>query len=956
MICRSLLAGRVLYTPQFVRLYTTVESANANKPQVTTIKVNLADIRKKIADEKQSKIKSVKDKNEPLKVVDKESALPPSLRQVRTVMDVHKNNIVLTQMGSFYELYFEHATQYAPKLNISLTNKKYSTGNIPFAGFPLRQLNRHLKVLVNQLGYSVTIVDQFQNNTPIDNDPNKFSRKVSRIVTPGTFIDEAFENFRENSYLLNIEFPSKCTNKLADPDTKIGLCWCDLSTGEIFVQEVLLKDLISAITRIKPREIILNSELLQSNIESGRWYPELVELKKYFVKFQTLPAKYHTVDTFYNLFFSGNDDSMKRQLDHRMRSFTQKEVASLRNILEYVQDHLPDCSINFQPPERQSTTKIMQIDSRTNSALELHSTMMNNNKRGSLLSTIRRTVTPAGIRLLTNWLSAPSLDLSEIKKRQNIVEIFKRNTKFSNSLVNNLKQIDDLSRILQKFSFGKGNAIELIQISKSLRITEEISDMLNSLLPELKIRDQKLVQDLKNQLAFDSSLVDKILGAINENMVVSQEKLDTNEAEDSESEEISTKLTPEYEKNYSIMDAIIPAEYSPTIKKLHENYRKHLQTKDEFEALSLKFLTETMGVRKVTLKKRQNNSYALLVNGTPNSLSKLDQWINDGNEFKKSKFHVIQKSNQTRWLTHPEWVDLAALIELSLLKIKQEEENILNSFKTELLEKCNEIRTINSTLGYLDVLSSFSKLALEKSLVCPKVDNSFQLDIKKGRHLMVEEGITNGSLQKFVSNDCQMGQGDVWVISGPNMGGKSTFLRQNAIIVILAQIGCYVPCESAHIGLVDKIFSRVGSADDLYNEMSTFMVEMIETSFILHGATDRSLAILDEIGRGTSGKEGVSIAYATMNYMTNYNQCRTLFATHFGEEIDRLIKKRSEPVLLEKIKFFQSKMIELDKVNFYYDYKMVPGICTKSDAIKVARLAGFPESALEEAEEILITG
>ncbi|SMN18927.1 similar to Saccharomyces cerevisiae YHR120W MSH1 DNA-binding protein of the mitochondria involved in repair of mitochondrial DNA, has ATPase activity and binds to DNA mismatches [Maudiozyma saulgeensis] len=952
MICRSLFCHKILKQSTRVRLYSTVLD-KTKAPQITTIRIDLNNLKKSISD---NLISSNND--EVTKFLQKEdndkTLLPPSLRQVRTIMDVHKNNVVLTQMGSFYELYFEHATQYAPKLNISLTSKKYSSGKVPFAGFPLSQLNRHLKVLVNQLGYSVTIVDQFQNHTPIDNDPNKFFRKVSRIVTPGTFIDEAFENFRENSYLLNIEFPSNCMNKLADSNTKIGLCWCDLSTGEIFVQEVQLKDLISAITRIKPKEIILNSKLLEFNIENGEWYPELVELKKYFVKFQTLPAQYHTVDTFYNLFFSGNNDFIRRQLDHKLRSFTQKEIASLRNILEYVQDHLPDCSVNFQLPERQSTTRIMQIDSRTNSALELHSTIMNNGKRGSLLSTIRRTVTPSGTRLLTNWLSAPSLDLSEITERQTFVGLFKRNFSFNNTLISQLREVNDLSRILQKFSFGKGTAIDLIQISKSLKTAFGISKMMIALMPTLRKKEQILLQKLIDQLTFDTTLIDNILESINEDKVISQEK-SPDTGEDVESQNTDKSISNSESKR-DILDTIIPSGYSPLLQRYHDEYFLNLKKKDTFENICSEFLINTFGIRKATLKQRQNNSFALLVNGSPTSLVKLDNWVNENNEFMDATFHTLQKSNQTRWLSHSELTDRASRIELSLLKIKKEEDNVLNSFKTQLLERCNEIRIINSTLAYIDTLSSFAKLAEEKNLICPKVDNSLELKINKGRHLMVEEGITSKSLQRFVSNDCNLDQGDIWVITGPNMGGKSTFLRQNAIIVILAQIGSYVPCDSAHIGLVDKIFSRVGSADDLYNELSTFMVEMIETSFILHGATNRSLAILDEIGRGTSGKEGISIAYAAMNFMAEQNQCRTLFATHFGEELNNLIQKRPGTTLSKKVKFFQSKMIEIDRIKFYYDYRMVPGICTKSDAIRVARSAGFPESVLEEAEQILTAG
>lgn len=244
-------------------------------------------------------------------------------------------------------------------------------------------------------------------------------------------------------------------------------------------------------------------------------------------------------------------------------------------------------------------------------------------------------------------------------------------------------------------------------------------------------------------------------------------------------------------------------------------------------------------------------------------------------------------------------------------------------------------------------------LANERNLVCPKVDESNKLEVVNGRHLMVEEGLSARSLETFTANNCELAKDNLWVITGPNMGGKSTFLRQNAIIVILAQIGCFVPCSKARVGIVDKLFSRVGSADDLYNEMSTFMVEMIETSFILQGATERSLAILDEIGRGTSGKEGISIAYATLKYLLENNQCRTLFATHFGQELKQIIDNKCSKGMSEKVKFYQSGITDLGGNNFCYNHKLKPGICTKSDAIRVAELAGFPMEALKEAREIL---
>lgn len=880
-------------------------------------------------------------------------SLPPSLQYVRDLMDLYKGHVVLTQMGSFYELYFEQAVKYAPELNIALTNRAYTHGKVPFAGFPVHQLSRHLKMLVNNCGYSVTIAEQFKNNDVADNETNKFYRRVTRIVTPGTFIDEAFENLRENTYLLNIEFPENCMSSVADASLKVGICWCDVSTGEIFVQQVYLKDLVSAITRIQPKEILLDEKLLEFHIESGAWYPELVEFKKFFIKYQKMPSQHRTIESFYGLFNLGEKEATDRQLRIQFQTFTQKELAALRNTLIYVSDHLPNFSINFQIPQRQLATAIMQIDSRTSTALELHSTVRDNNRKGSLLSSIRRTVTPSGTRILTQWLSGPSLDLKEIKNRQRIVGFFKNNVDTTEALRVMLKKVHDLSRILQKFSFGRGEALELIQMAHSLQVSREIRDYMLENTPLMRVTLRSQIMQLTETLDFEKKLIDDILKFLNEEELVKSQDIKRNEDLNVILEtDIKGKKAGSKDEVPELTEFIVNPSFNAKLGKLHDAFQKVWQKKIELNTSLKDLFIGKLGAKTFALKERQNGEYALHVTGTASNLKKVNE-LTSKSDFNGSHFHILQQSSQTRWLSHKSWTDLGHDLELLALKIRNEEANIIDSFKKRFIDRSNEVRQVATTLGYLDTLSSFAILANEKNLVCPKVDESDKLEVVNGRHLMVEEGLSTRSLETFTANDCELAKDNLWVITGPNMGGKSTFLRQNAIIVILAQIGCFVPCSKAHVGIVDKLFSRVGSADDLYNEMSTFMVEMIETSFILQGATTRSLAILDEIGRGTSGKEGISIAYATLKYLLENNQCRTLFATHFGQELKHIIDSKCTKGLREKIKFYQSGITDLGGNNFCYDHKLKPGICMKSDAIRVAELAGFPTEALQEAREIL---
>ncbi|CDO96447.1 unnamed protein product [Kluyveromyces dobzhanskii CBS 2104] len=870
------------------------------------------------------------------------NSLPPSLQYVRDVMDKYTGHVVITQIGSFYELYFEHATLYAPMLNITLTSKSIVSGRVPFAGFPLNQLNRQLKVLVKQYGYSVAVCDQFKHESSIDNDKNRFMRRVTRIVTPGTFIDEAFENFQENQFILTLEFPENCMKRAADLNTPVGLSWCDISTGEIFVQQVYLKDLVSSITRIRPMEVLLDEKIMPVEISNGEWYAELTELKKYFVKYQKMPAKHRPIQSFFKLFSKAEGDIAK-VLDN----FTQKEVAAFRNLLLYIEEHLPDMNTNLELPQKQLITDIMQIDSRTSTALELHSTMREQHKKGSLLSTIRRTVTTSGARLLTQWLSAPSMNINEIKKRQSLVLLFKNNEAFTESLVRYLKETSDMSRIIQRFSFGRGDPLELVQLAKSLRKCNEISAYLQEDCQHSTKKTEKVIHSITNKLKFEDPIVEKVLSSLNEESLIKQR---TEKFEDQDED------TPDSTKSedQSALAVIMRSDSSPLLKKYHKQYNDLAVEKERLSQWYKEWFQDRFNFKSVTLKQKNSGEYCIHLTGTTANLIEFDKFIQQQDEVyqENCRFHVIQKSKQTRWLVHDKWENLSKEIEVARILIRNEEERMINQFQKDFISLSSKIRSLSQVLDYLDVLTSFAKLANEQRLVLPKITQGTELEIKGGRHLVVEAGISQMSLESFTSNDCQIDSGELWVITGPNMGGKSTFLRQNAIIVILAQIGSFVPCESAVIGLVDKIFSRVGSADDLYNEMSTFMVEMIETSYILKGATNRSMAILDEIGRGTSRSEGVAIAYATLKYLVTNNACRALFATHFGTELSNTINNTANKDFIQSISFYKTGIIG-DDSKFYYDHKLKPGICSKSDAIKVAKLAGFPKEALEIADSVL---
>lgn len=915
-----------------LRLSSRDATTEIRSPTVSTLSVGSLPKNASIKDSESPVLKS-EDDGEPGRRV-----LPPSLKAVREMMDHQKDYVVITQIGSFFELYFEHATEYSAKLNITLAKKNLKGYSVPMAGFPLSQLDRYLKVLVQDLNTGVAIVEQFKNETGIDNEIQKVTRRLTRIITPGTLVDEVFLNEQENNYLLSVEFPETAFKREALSDLKVGLAWSDLSVGSIFVQETTLKDLISSITRIKPSEILFDEKLADARLESGEWYSELVELKRYFRKYQALPSHHRTMDLYHHMF-----NTNSKTAENIFRELTQKENAALRNLLQYIENHLPESPMNFQLPIRQLPENIMQIDSRTADALELHKTLKDERRRGSLVSSIRRTVTTSGARLLSQWVSAPSTDLKEIEARQSMVTLFFKQTLFRANVISKLGAVHDISRIVQRFALGRGSALELVYLARTIKVVDDLQLTLDTEAVKSKANAKILETYLKNYSSL-TTLSSTILEDLDEEALMQTIR--------AEQEELEKELAPELDLQQSqvLEDDIktdsfvwtVRPDASKTLKRLHKLHDKLLQEKSDLIENLEQLIVKELGYKSVEFKFNPSLGYQLYLRAYKGSK-------HDELETKLPDITVSQKSLSTRWLNYPKWSNLGSKIDSMKQEIKTEEENVIKRLKKQVIKQSIPLRKVANLLDVLDVSSSFAVLAHERNLVCPEVNDSLDMDIVKGRHLVVEEGLKQ-TLKNFTPNDFNVGTNNhMWVISGPNMGGKSTFLRQNAIIVILAQIGCYVPAESAKIGIVDKVFSRVGAADDLYNEMSTFMVEMIETSYILKGATRRSLAILDEVGRGTSGKEGLAIAFATLDYMLRVNKCRGLFATHFGKELHSLLgeSSSSKGVTFKqtKIRYFNDKLL--------FDHNLEDGISEKSYAINVAALAGFPKDALSIAETAL---
>ena len=877
------------------------------------------------------------------------TSLTPLFNTVKKLIDSNPGCVSLIQVGSFYELYFEQAEEYAPKLGIKLASKKTSNHIIPFAGFPVTQLKRFAEMLIHDHKVNVAIVDQCSLGSKTD--LQLVHRKISRIITPGTLIDESFLNFNENNYLLSIYLPPNAVKLPADPDLQIGLSWIDISVGESFVQLTTLGQLSSDLSRINPSEILMQKELQNKELHLGKWYGPLQELKRYLLR-------YHSVTMYSDL--KQRFDSHVQKVRKHFEDLTVREHAALNMILSYISINLPDSNIVLDLPTRYVNENCLQMDSRTREALELteRTIVGRTSAVGSLLSTIKRTCTLSGTRMLTDWVKSPLLEIDEIKYRQKYVELFLKNDYLKIVTRQQLLQIGDFIRNLQRLVIGRGDlATHLLHTAASIQKLQKLRDFLSEEYNK-KPKNAPVLKSFLEKFKVPQEIAEEILSVIETEEVTSGDQTEGSDYVQEEDTVPAYGNLSSYGNNYSEKYRVKKTEENDhdTFYSVRKDYNEALRAlHDDLEVLENKetqFVNDLRATlhdidQKLTLSKKDSvGKYvnSILISGKTSSIEKASQKLSKDILYTK-KMSLLYRPKK--------WNDLQHAINEKQASILLIEDEIMNELKQKVIQRFSEFRELARLVDFLDVTASFAIIAEENNWVCPNLIKTPKLSIQGGRHVVVEFSLKQSG-NMFIPNDSAMGaEGNLWVISGPNMGGKSTFLRQNALIVILAQMGSYVPADKATIGVVDRIFTRIGASDDLYNDMSTFMVEMVETSNILKNATPRSLAIVDEIGRGTSGKEGLAIAYATLLGLLNDNKCRTLFATHFGKELQELLVENS--IDQSNIRYFRTRVITRGTVegDFIIDHSLEPGISERSHALQVAKMAGFPENSLEIAEKVL---
>jgi DNA mismatch repair ATPase MutS len=645
--------------------------------------------------------------------------------------------------------------------------------------------------------------------------------------------------------------------------------------------------------------------------------------------------------------------------------FDAGEKYAGHQLLDYVRLRLQGLQLRLQPPRQRELHEILSIDRSSLRGLEILETARDGLGRGSLFHAVKRTVTNSGARLLRDRLTSPSASLTEINDRLDLVSMFVESDELTDSLVFRLRRTYDVQRIVQRFALNKGNADDMLSLASAISETVSTRDLLQSVpiattesapdtaeLEEYRPPLQKLVQ--RFDLQGPSELQRRISSAIDEQGLLQKHRLEEDEAASVAALAHDVVLQSAPEELESLPKAVRSRSRSEDTNKdeivLEEPWIMRRDADDTI--LRLHEALDGLEAEKVQLAERlraELSAPTLMLKSTP-GLGYICH-IRSATGFNRDKLDslhakMVSSSKSTRSFYLNDWTRLGRRIDQAVMSIREEEKRIFASLREMVIHNLVKLRRNASIMDELDVASAFATLAKEQTWVRPIVNAGSEHKIIGGRHPTVNMGLEEQG-RSFVSNNLVLDHHErIWLVTGPNMGGKSTFLRQNALLTILAQAGSYVPAVHAEIGLVDQIFSRIGAADDLFRDQSTFMVEMLETAAILKHATPRSFVIMDEVGRGTTPEDGTAVGYASLHHLYHVNRCRTLFATHFHALADMT---RDWP----QLGCYCTDILEDKSGSFAFVHRLKKGINRQSHALKVAKLAGLPPTALKVAEDVL---
>ena len=823
----------------------------------------------------------------------------PMMQHYLETKSKYPDCVLFYRLGDFYEMFFDDAINVSRELELTLTGKECGRENrAPMCGIPYHAGEIYASRLV-QNGYKIAICEQVENPK---NAKGIVKRDVIKIMTPGTITDGNLLDEKKNNYIMSI----------FKDGMYYGIAAFDISTGEAYATEIKsdnnFQKLVNEISRFNPSELIVNDYMNDS-------INEINELKHRFEVFISVDKKIEKTEVeadrnfvpdFFNMKSSMTklDDKFDDETIHNTFDIIDEQGNLIKNIsdrylavnaigilLKYVEETQKIKPENLNKIVLYEVVKYMALDINSRRNLELTERIKDKSKKGTLLWVLDKTETSMGGRLIRRWINDPLVNVDDINARLDAVEEIKNDLLLSDRIVESLKSIYDIERLAGKISYGTVNARDLISLKNSIM-------QLPNLKETIKNVNSEFLKNIDSELDILSDIYELI-----EASIVEEPPLTVKEGgliKKGYKPEIDELIEATTNGKQWLANVEIREKELTGIKNLKIGYNKIFGYYIEVSKSNVKDIPEDRYIRKQTLTTGE-------------------RYITE--ELKKMENEILGAKEKIISLEYDEFVNI----------------------RNEIQSNAKRIQRTASAISKLDVIQGLANVANELNYCKPEIMDDDVIDIKNGRHPVVEKIIPYGD---FVQNDSLLNANEnrLNIITGPNMAGKSTFMRQVALITIMAQIGSFVPAEYAHIGVVDKVFTRVGASDDLSSGESTFMVEMMEVANILKNATDRSLVILDEIGRGTSTYDGLSIAWAVAEYVSKLKS-KTLFATHYHElvglegKIDGAknyhitVKERGEDIIFLR--------------------KIVEGGTDESYGIHVAKLAGVPKEVTNRANEIL---
>ncbi|HKQ45869.1 MAG TPA: DNA mismatch repair protein MutS [Rhizomicrobium sp.] len=807
----------------------------------------------------------------------------PMMAQYLALKAAHTDYLLFYRMGDFYELFFADAAKAAEALDIALTKRgKHQGEDIPMCGVPVHAAESYLEKLIRK-GYRVAVCEQVEDPLEAKKRGAKavVKREVVRLVTPGTLTEDSLLEARASNRLV----------ALGRSGADFALASADMSTGEFSVAAVSASEIATELARLSPRELLVPDMLLAQD--------------EFAALFKALGAALSPLPG--SRFDSANGERALKthynmlSLDG-LGAFSRAELSAAGALIAYLELTQKGRRVALQRIARVSPSHFMGIDAATRRNLELTQTL-SGERSGSLLAQIDRSVTAIGARTLASRLAAPLTDVKEIAARHDAVEAFAKQSELRRRAREALRAAPDIARALGRLSVARGGPRDLANLRDGVKAARGLRDGLGS--EALGGEAQSAIVILTENIAAVSQFSDRLAFLLVE------------------------------EPPYLARDGgfIKSGAHAPLdeLRALRDESRRVIA------GLEGKY-RQSSGVAQLKIKHNGVLGYFIEV-----TQQQADKLMADKEMFR----HRQTMAGAVRFSTD-ELAGLAARIAESADAALALETALFDEMVMAAIAQGEVLGAIAEALGVLDVASSLGELAVAARYVRPEMDNGLGFQITRGRHPVVEAALAAANAGPFVPNDCDLSpkaKGRLWLVTGPNMAGKSTFLRQNALIAILAQMGSFVPADAARLGIVDRLFSRVGAGDDLAAGRSTFMVEMVETAAILNQATPRSLVILDEIGRGTATYDGLAIAWAAAEHLHESNKSRALFATHYHEMVALCERIKSMACYTMKVREWNDSIVFLHEV--------VAGVADRSYGIHVAKLAGLPDAVVSRAEEVL---